>query len=311
MALGRPRQVAEPYLSCELASRVACSHVLPRRHHRRDRDAAGPRRDRRRPRQRTGGRARSRARASRSSGRVRALTRALAPPPHPRVHGGSAIDRAVVTFFPAPHSYTGEDVLEISAHGSPVLLRGIVEAAMRAGARLAEPGEFTFRAFLHGRIDLVQAEAVAGSGRCGHAASGARRLRSARRDADGEDPRDRRARSSSCPRGSRRRSIFRKRDTTSSSPGGARGDSRRSRPASTRCWPTRGAGRLMREGAQVVILGRPNAGKSSLFNRLAGAGRAIVTDIPGTTRDLVTEVVDIDGRGDHDGRHRGTSRCTG
>src|SRR5206468_2662767 len=74
--------------------------------------------------------------------------------------GGTAIDRALFTFFPAPHSYTGEDVLEISAHGSPVLLREIVEAAMRAGARLAEPGEFTFRAYLGGRIDLVQAEAV-------------------------------------------------------------------------------------------------------------------------------------------------------
>ena len=73
---------------------------------------------------------------------------------------GAAIDRAVLTFFPAPHSYTGEDVLEISAHGSPVLLRAIVTSSMQAGARLAEPGEFTFRAYLHGRIDLVQAEAV-------------------------------------------------------------------------------------------------------------------------------------------------------
>ena len=74
--------------------------------------------------------------------------------------GAGVVDRAVVTFFPAPHSYTGEDVLEISAHGSPVLLRSIVEAAMAAGARLAEPGEFTLRAYLGGRIDLVQAEAV-------------------------------------------------------------------------------------------------------------------------------------------------------
>src|SRR6478672_11383961 len=74
--------------------------------------------------------------------------------------GRAAIDRAVLTFFPAPHSYTGEDVLEISAHGSPVLLQAIVEAAAGAGARLAEPGEFTFRAYLRGRIDLVQAEAV-------------------------------------------------------------------------------------------------------------------------------------------------------
>ena len=73
---------------------------------------------------------------------------------------GIALDRAVVTFFPTPHSFTGEDVVEISAHGSPVVLRGIVEAAMRAGARLAAPGEFTFRAYLHGRMDLVQAEAV-------------------------------------------------------------------------------------------------------------------------------------------------------
>src|SRR4029079_10170874 len=73
---------------------------------------------------------------------------------------GTALDRAVVTFFPAPHSYTGEDVVEISAHGSPVVLHAIVEGAMHGGARLAAPGEFTFRAYLHGRIDLVQAEAV-------------------------------------------------------------------------------------------------------------------------------------------------------
>src|SRR5689334_23063381 len=72
-----------------------------------------------------------------------------------------AVDHAVVTFFPAPHSYTGEDVVELSAHGSPVVLRWIVEAAVAAGARLAEPGEFTLRAFLNGRIDLVQAESVA------------------------------------------------------------------------------------------------------------------------------------------------------
>ena len=73
---------------------------------------------------------------------------------------GAPIDRAILTFFPAPHSYTGEDVVEISAHGSPVVLRSIVECSMHAGARLAEPGEFTFRAYLNGRIDLVQAEAV-------------------------------------------------------------------------------------------------------------------------------------------------------
>src|SRR4051812_1286279 len=73
---------------------------------------------------------------------------------------GSVIDHALVTFFPEPHSYTGEDVVEVSAHGSPVVLRAIVESAIGAGARLAEPGEFTLRAFLNGRIDLMQAEAV-------------------------------------------------------------------------------------------------------------------------------------------------------
>src|SRR5207249_3966505 len=72
-----------------------------------------------------------------------------------------AIDQAVVTYFPAPHSYTGDDVVELSAHGSPVVLRAIVAAALALGARLAEPGEFTLRAFLNGRIDLMQAEAVA------------------------------------------------------------------------------------------------------------------------------------------------------
>ena len=77
-----------------------------------------------------------------------------------RPASGGLGDQVIVTFFPGPHSYTGEDVVEISAHGSPVLLRAVVESAMVEGARLAEPGEFTLRAFLHGRIDLVQAEAV-------------------------------------------------------------------------------------------------------------------------------------------------------
>src|SRR6478609_5574725 len=74
---------------------------------------------------------------------------------------GASIDQAIVTSFPSPHSYTGEDVVELSAHGSPVVLNAIIAAAMAAGARLANPGEFTFRAYLHGRIDLAQAEAVA------------------------------------------------------------------------------------------------------------------------------------------------------
>jgi tRNA modification GTPase len=207
---------------------------------------------------------------------------------------GSAIDRAVVTFFPAPHSYTGEDVLEVSAHGSPVLLREIVEAAMTAGARLAEPGEFTFRAFLRGRIDLIQAEAVQDlvdavtplQARTAfdqlegtltaaiHEIDAALFDLSAKLEASLDFPEEG---YHFVEPGAASREILASVGRLESLLGDA------------------GRGRLVREGAQVAIVGRPNAGKSSLFNRLAGAGRAIVTDIPGTTRDLVTEVVDIDG----------------
>jgi tRNA modification GTPase len=208
--------------------------------------------------------------------------------------GGAAIDRAVLTFFPTPQSYTGEDVLEISAHGSPVLLRAIVGAAMAAGARLAEPGEFTFRAYLRGRIDLVQAEAVqdlveAVTPLQARAAfdqlegtlttrireiDGALFDLSARLEASLDFPDE--------------GYHFVEADSAAREILGV--------VASIDALLTDAArGRLVREGAQIAIIGRPNAGKSSLFNRLAGAGRAIVTDIPGTTRDLLTESSDIEG----------------
>lgn len=208
--------------------------------------------------------------------------------------GGAAIDRAVLTFFPAPHSYTGEDVLEISAHGSPVLLRAILESAMSAGARLAEPGEFTFRAYLHGRIDLVQAEAVqdlvdAVTPLQARAAfdqlEGTLTTRIREIDAALFELSARLEASLDFPdegyhfveAGSASREIL---DIVH---------------ALDVLVDSAGQGRLLRLGAEVAILGRPNSGKSSLFNRLAGAARAIVTDIPGTTRDLVTEVVEIGG----------------
>lgn len=210
------------------------------------------------------------------------------------IAGGQAIDRAVFTFFPAPHSYTGEDVLEISAHGSPVLLGAIVEAAMRAGARLAEPGEFTFRAYLRGQIDLVQAEAVqdlveAVTPLQARAAfdqlEGTLTMRIRTIDGALFDLSAKLEASLDVPDegyhfvepGAAAREIL---DIV------ARIDA---------LLADASRGRLVREGAQVAIVGRPNSGKSSVFNRLAGSGRAIVTDIPGTTRDLVTEVVDIDG----------------
>jgi len=225
------------------------------------------------------------------------LTRLLAGGPASGQGSGEArhvIDRAVVTFFPAPHSYTGEDVLEISAHGSPVLLRAIVEAAMGAGARLAEPGEFTFRAFLRGRIDLVQAEAVhdlveAVTPLQARAAfdqlEGTLTAKIQEIDAALFDLSARLEASLDFP----------EEGYHFVAPGTAARGILAIVERIELLLADAARGRMVREGAQVVIVGRPNAGKSSLFNRLAGTGRAIVTEIPGTTRDLVTEVVDIDG----------------
>jgi tRNA modification GTPase len=211
-----------------------------------------------------------------------------------RAGAGDVKDQVIVTYFPAPASYTGEDVVEISAHSSPVVLHAIVEAAMAAGARLAEPGEFTLRAYLHGRMDLVQAEAVKDlidavtplqaraafdqldgtlTTRIGEI-DGALFDLSARIEASLDFPEE---------------------GYHFVEPGrvAAEIDSVCRRVTALLAHARRG--RLVREGARVAILGRPNAGKSTLFNALAGAHRAIVTDIPGTTRDLVTEVVDLDG----------------
>lgn len=208
--------------------------------------------------------------------------------------GRDAIDRAIVIFFPAPHSYTGQDVVEVSAHGSPVLLRTIVEAAMDAGARLAEPGEFTFRAYLNGRIDLVQAEAV----RDLVDAVTPLQARSAFDQLEGTlTGRIREADAALFDLVTRLEASldFPDEGYHFAEAGDATRAIREVSADLRTLLRDADRGRLVREGAQVAILGRPNAGKSSLFNQLAGAGRAIVTDVPGTTRDLLTEVVDMCG----------------
>jgi len=205
-----------------------------------------------------------------------------------------AIDQVVLTYFRAPASYTGEEVVEVSAHGSPVVLKHIVIAAIGAGARLAEPGEFTLRAFLNGRIDLTQAEAV------GDLIDAVTPLqaRAAFDQLEGTLTRaiaeidaalfDLVARLEASVDFPEEGYHFVAPATLAQAI-----DEIISRTRALLAGAARG--RLVREGLQIAIVGRPNVGKSSLFNALAGAARAIVTDVPGTTRDLVTETIDLEG----------------
>lgn len=211
-----------------------------------------------------------------------------------RAHFNDVPDQVIATWFQQPASFTGEDVVEISAHASSVVLQAIVRAALANGARAAAPGEFTLRAYLNGKLDLPRAEAVAD-------------LVDAVTPAQARAAFDQLNGTLTTAIGAIDAELFELVAKLEASvdfpeegyhflqPGDveraiagviARIDALLSSAA---------RGRLLRDGATVVLAGKPNAGKSSLFNRLVGADRAIVTDVPGTTRDLVSESVDLAG----------------
>jgi tRNA modification GTPase len=211
-----------------------------------------------------------------------------------RPNHNEILDQVLLTYFNAPNSLTGESVVEISCHGSPAIVRSIIDTTLELGAVLAGPGEFTLRALSNGKINLAQAEAI----RDLIAAQTEAAVKQASRQLNGE---------LSNALGPFKEKLlevivllesaleFVEDDIPAPRANEIDNDLAKVSAGVERLAASYGAGRLLQEGIRVTITGRPNVGKSSLFNSLVTRERAIVTDIPGTTRDTLTEAIDLDG----------------